>query len=190
MDGNDNEDGSGLEFEEDEDEFGLPSVIPTRKKRADKSESSPGPEQPTVYTPPAQPTNQDLWRIESGDLAEERGLPNYPTTKRSEGKILRPQYKDILKGNEPALVLPGSPNICYRPCEFVASDLSPFITPECQLEGNRGTFGTHYAHQQVQTHLASQLHLSARSSRISLVWSARRGACHVVAGLARLPSYQ
>lgn len=99
MDGNDNEDGLGLDFEEDEDEFGLPSVMPARRKRTDKqSESGPGPDPVQMYTPPAQPTNQDIWRLESGDLSEERGLPNYPTTKRSEGKILRPQYKDILKG--------------------------------------------------------------------------------------------
>jgi TBC1 domain family member 2 len=35
---------------------------------------------------------------DTGDIAEERGPPNYPTTKKSEGKILRPQYKEILRG--------------------------------------------------------------------------------------------
>ena len=35
--------------------------------------------------------------MSNGDIAEERGLPTYPTAKKSEGKILRPQYKDILR---------------------------------------------------------------------------------------------
>lgn len=35
----------------------------------------------------------------SADIAEERGAtPTYPVPKKSEGKILRPQYKDILRG--------------------------------------------------------------------------------------------
>ena len=37
-------------------------------------------------------------RANSSDIAEERGPPSYPTAKKSEGKILRPQYKDILRG--------------------------------------------------------------------------------------------
>ncbi len=37
-------------------------------------------------------------RANSSDIALERDLPNYPTTKTSEGKILRPQYKDVLRG--------------------------------------------------------------------------------------------
>lgn len=38
------------------------------------------------------------WRLDNGDIAEERGLPKYPIARPIEGKILRPQYKDILKG--------------------------------------------------------------------------------------------
>lgn len=37
-------------------------------------------------------------RANSSDIAEERGVFTYPNTKKGEGKILRPQYKDILKG--------------------------------------------------------------------------------------------
>src|SRR6185295_1181294 len=33
----------------------------------------------------------------TGDIAEERGIPTYPSPKKSEGKILRPQYKEILR---------------------------------------------------------------------------------------------
>lgn len=37
-------------------------------------------------------------RANSADIAEERGPPTYPSAKKSEGKILRPQYKEILCG--------------------------------------------------------------------------------------------
>lgn len=37
-------------------------------------------------------------RANSADIAEERSSLTYPTANKSEGKILRPQYKDILKG--------------------------------------------------------------------------------------------
>lgn len=37
-------------------------------------------------------------RANSSDIAEERGVSLYPSAKKTEGKILRPQYKDILKG--------------------------------------------------------------------------------------------
>ncbi|KAF2724304.1 RabGAP/TBC [Polychaeton citri CBS 116435] len=37
------------------------------------------------------------WSLDNGDLAEERAIPTYPTAKRTEGKILRPQYRDILR---------------------------------------------------------------------------------------------
>lgn len=43
--------------------------------------------------------------MNNGDIAEERSLPNYPTAKRSDGKILRPQYKDILRDPANALHL-------------------------------------------------------------------------------------
>lgn len=34
----------------------------------------------------------------SADIAIERPAPSYPIPKKSEGKILRPQYKEILRG--------------------------------------------------------------------------------------------
>ena len=37
-------------------------------------------------------------RANSSDIAEERGVPSYALPKKSEGKILRPQYKEILRG--------------------------------------------------------------------------------------------
>lgn len=38
------------------------------------------------------------YRANSADIAEERGTPMYPTARKGEGKILRPQYKEILRG--------------------------------------------------------------------------------------------
>lgn len=37
-------------------------------------------------------------RANSSDIAEERGPLEYPAAGKSEGKILRPQYKEILRG--------------------------------------------------------------------------------------------
>lgn len=91
----------------DEDEFGLPSItgstreakrrIPVNKvndpgggilKDTNGSSSMLPLERPHGGRPKAN----------DSDIADERGPPNYPTAKKSEGKILRPQYKDILRG--------------------------------------------------------------------------------------------
>jgi hypothetical protein len=53
-------------------------------------------------------TNEALLRT-TGDISEVRDIPIYPTTKKSEGKILRPQYKDILR--DPA----NSLHLIYHP---------------------------------------------------------------------------
>jgi hypothetical protein len=47
----------------------------------------------------------------SADIAIERPQPTYPMPKKSEGKILRPQYKDILKDPVNALHLINYPSI-------------------------------------------------------------------------------
>lgn len=85
--------------DEDEDEFGLPSLESMRKKRSSKS--------PAVADTSFQSTNnrsrlpqpsvpQHL-RSNSFDIAEERNPLSYPSAKKGEGKILRPQYKELLK---------------------------------------------------------------------------------------------
>ena len=90
----------------DEDEFGLPSLSSMRtqaKKRiANKKTNDPG----GGFGKASNGMNLMLTpervlqraRANSSDIAEERGAPTYPTAKQSEGKILRPQYKDILRG--------------------------------------------------------------------------------------------
>jgi hypothetical protein len=81
-------------FEDDEDEFGLPSIANMRRKGRRK-------QQTTAKDPGGTSKNNEnstAWRgIDSGDIAEERGIPNYPTAKKIEGKILRPQYQEILR---------------------------------------------------------------------------------------------
>jgi len=99
-DSNDGQDEDGAEFDnEDEDEFGLPSIASTRRKATTvRNDSATN----TIFSgtiPKADAfTKPGTWRLDNGDIAEERGLPKYPIARQIEGKILRPQYKDILKG--------------------------------------------------------------------------------------------
>ena len=90
----------------DEDEFGLPSITSTRREVARRipisKANDPGGGMlrgmngaNSILKP--QPSNGRA-RANSSDIAEERGVPSYPSAKKSEGKILRPQYKDILRG--------------------------------------------------------------------------------------------
>lgn len=89
-------------YDDEEDEFGLPSIASMRnrkskKKKAttldygslnlDRTKSSPG------LLPPAMPSNLSS---NSFDIAEERNSLSYPSTGKGDGKILRPQYKEIL----------------------------------------------------------------------------------------------
>ncbi|OKL55728.1 hypothetical protein UA08_09098 [Talaromyces atroroseus] len=88
-------------YDDDEDEFGLPSIASMRKKGKSSKKS-----QPTYKTNNSLSGNSSLNvdfdaaarpRANSSDIAEERNVSLYPSTKKTEGKILRPQYKDILK---------------------------------------------------------------------------------------------
>jgi hypothetical protein len=86
-------DDQGDMFEDDEDEFGLPSIANMRRKgrRKQSSKDLGGSSSRNV-------SGSSAWRgIDSGDIAEERGIPTYPTAKKVEGKILRPQYQEILR---------------------------------------------------------------------------------------------
>ena len=91
----------------DEDEFGLPSISSMRreakKRMPNKKTNDPGGGagkagngMNSVLTPERL---LGRGRANSSDIAEERGAPTYPTANQSEGKILRPQYKDILRGS-------------------------------------------------------------------------------------------
>lgn len=91
----------------DEDEFGLPSISSMRreaKKRIpNKKTNDPGgglgKDSNAMNSMHIPERLAGRARANSSDIAEERGAPVYPTAKQSEGKILRPQYKDILRGS-------------------------------------------------------------------------------------------
>ena len=89
---------------DDEDEFGLPSIVAKSKnvksRKAGKVEAKGGSSQTSTDHRAFLDTSLSpgRTRANSSDIAEERGGPSYPTARKIEGKILRPQYKDILKG--------------------------------------------------------------------------------------------
>ncbi|OAL62109.1 GTPase activating protein Gyp1 [Trichophyton rubrum] len=103
----DDDDGDEIGYEDDEDEFGLPSVTNMRRQRAKPSPGYSLPVKTTQSTPEPSshvkastliPSMHGMrLRANSADIAEERSSLTYPTANKSEGKILRPQYKDILK---------------------------------------------------------------------------------------------
>lgn len=88
----------------DEDEFGLPSISSMRReaKRIPRGKvHDPGGGRDNRNNDMALLSTTDLpsrERANSTDIAEERGPPEYPTATRTEDKILRPQYKEILRG--------------------------------------------------------------------------------------------
>ena len=113
-------------FDEDEDEFGLPSMTSMRRRGRRKPstkvrDSGGGSGRPRAPSTP--------WRaIDSGDIAEERSIPNYPTAKKSEGKILRPQYQEILRDPANALHLIAHPPLPPNPSPKEAEAHSSRIT--------------------------------------------------------------
>ncbi|RDW74730.1 GTPase-activating protein GYP1 [Aspergillus mulundensis] len=108
----DNEDDAGEDvvFDDDEDEFGLPSIASMRTKESRKTY---GFHSKTVQTPilksESKPSTLGVnisnkrQRANSSDIAEERDIPLYPTARKGDGKILRPQYKEILRDPANAL---------------------------------------------------------------------------------------
>ena len=89
---------------QDEDEFGLPSLANSRRKTKRAASSllnDPGGgmsvDKNGLYPLSTGPSTGRA-RANSADIAEERGSPSYPVAKQSGAKILRPQYKDILRG--------------------------------------------------------------------------------------------
>ncbi|PWY69180.1 RabGAP/TBC [Aspergillus sclerotioniger CBS 115572] len=98
-------------YDDDEDEFGLPSITSMRKKQSQSvGTSQPKPVDPGGGFASNASTlgvglGNNRQRANSSDIAEERGVPMYPTAGTGEGKILRPQYKEILKDPANALNL-------------------------------------------------------------------------------------
>lgn len=104
------------DFEEDEygyevddgDDFGLPSISNiNRRAIAGKARSATDPGGGANNTWSARSKLKIASHVRgisnSADIAIERPTPSYPVAKKSEGKILSPQYKDVL--NDPANAL-------------------------------------------------------------------------------------
>ena len=139
-DDDDNEDEEAdIVYDDDEDEFGLPSISSMRRKPAKSTDSfrskgvnlgsggrhsgggngalEPGGNGTSLGSGPG--TGRD--RANSSDIAEERGAQMYPVARKGEGKILRPQYKEILRGKsvENGWSVKESANMNgFRSCQF------------------------------------------------------------------------
>ncbi|KAI9368943.1 rab-GTPase-TBC domain-containing protein [Aspergillus egyptiacus] len=112
FDEDDDDDAEDIVFDDDEDEFGLPSIASMRKRQARKAEPLQHKlvEPPVVWSENKFSTlgvalGNNRQRANSSDIAEERDIPLYPTARTGEGKILRPQYKEILRDPANALNL-------------------------------------------------------------------------------------
>ena len=114
----DDDSGGELVYDDDEDEFGLPSIASMRKKitKSRTTDSSDAALSAFGYTPslttslsPA-PLPPHL-RSNSFDIAEERNPLAYPSANKGDGKILRPQYKEILKDPANSLHLISHPSL-------------------------------------------------------------------------------
>ncbi|KAI1336784.1 rab-GTPase-TBC domain-containing protein [Xylariaceae sp. FL0016] len=103
-----------LGYEDDDgDDFGLPSLANMkRKSRRMAAAQSAGnaPQGPPTHLQTSLGFHSRRYS-DSADIAIERPAPTYPMPKKSEGKILRPQYKDILKDPANALHLIDHPAI-------------------------------------------------------------------------------
>lgn len=104
----DDEDVGDFTFDDDEDEFGLPSIASMRRKGKRKLPNK-GKDPGGTLGSNRNGVPHTAFSAYSGDIAEERGIPNYPTTKKSEGKILRPQYQEILRDPANSLHLISHP---------------------------------------------------------------------------------
>ncbi|KAL9017303.1 MAG: hypothetical protein Q9185_005360 [Variospora sp. 1 TL-2023] len=104
--------------DQDEDEFGLPSLSSmrrsTKKTPPKKIYNDPGGNRPHGSNTSGRlgvAAGTDRPRANSSDIAMERGPPTYPSAKKSEGKILRPQYKEILRDPVNSLNLINLPSL-------------------------------------------------------------------------------
>ncbi|CAG7556063.1 unnamed protein product [Fusarium equiseti] len=107
----DEDDMMGYE-DDDGDDFGLPSL--SNMKRRTRRIATQNRAESSMLSPSAEgPSDSFLARrySNSADIAIERPAPTYPMPKKSEGKILRPQYKEILKDPANALHLINYPTV-------------------------------------------------------------------------------
>ncbi|KAK7951284.1 GTPase-activating protein gyp1 [Apiospora aurea] len=98
--------------DDDGDDFGLPSLSNMKRKSRRKAAAQCNAASQGDSAPPMDDALGHSRRCsDSADIAIERPSTTYPMPKKSEGKILRPQYKDILKDPANALHLINHPAI-------------------------------------------------------------------------------
>lgn len=99
------------DYEEDVDEFGLGVANVRSKSKRSTPARNTSDFGDSLLTPDNSMGVHARRYSNSADIAIERPAPAYPLPKKSEGKILRPQYKDILKDPANALHLINYPTI-------------------------------------------------------------------------------
>ncbi|KAK3656433.1 GTPase-activating protein [Elasticomyces elasticus] len=116
-----------LAYNSDEDEFGLPSISSMRRKARNQQRPSTNKNNGSTSsadhrsnglggTTILPPSSSASWALDNGDVSLERSqtIPSYPsssTSRGSESKILRPQYKDILQDPANSLHLISHPPV-------------------------------------------------------------------------------
>lgn len=137
-DEDDEEDEYGYD-NDDGDDFGLPSISSMKRKQkraAEQNATNPG---GGFRSRGIGSTNNSAGlgtrRLSnSADIAIERPI-GYPIAKKSEGKILRPQYKEILKGLLPTTRYLQPWLTLARSCKLVALDRSLASPGRCKSKG-------------------------------------------------------
>lgn len=112
-DGGDDDDEYGYD-NDDGDDFGLPSIsnMKRKTKKTPERHTDPGGRTSFGHGLEGGAGGFGSRRLSnSGDIAIERPAPSYPVAKKSEGKILRPQYKEILRDPANSLHLIHHPPI-------------------------------------------------------------------------------
>jgi hypothetical protein len=124
--------------DDDGDEFGLPSLSNTKRRTRRIQGHGQGDSMSLTPTPVG---TADLRRYSnSADIAVERPTPSYPMPKKSEGKILRPQYKEILRGQYrhdrlKSLSTMKLTRALLRPRQRSTSHYIPIYPRQCHLQG-------------------------------------------------------
>ncbi|KLU84966.1 TBC1 domain family member 22A [Magnaporthiopsis poae ATCC 64411] len=110
--------------DDDGDDFGLPSLSNMKRKNRRAAAAQAKDEPPPVSHSPG----LGIQFEDTGDIAIERPAVGYPMPKKSEGKILRPQYKDILRDPANALHLishpPTAPNATAKEQDAASSRIT------------------------------------------------------------------
>lgn len=81
------------------------------KRLSNKKGKDPGGGWPNLQNGNNAASTLASWALDNGDVADTRAIPTYPTAKKVDGKILRPQYKEILRDPANSLHLISHPPI-------------------------------------------------------------------------------